>query len=67
MLLVTTGCASWTKTELTPLNWRERLTMVGLAIDSGDESDGDSAAGREVPSNRQTAFRMWVSREKCGD
>jgi phenylalanyl-tRNA synthetase beta chain len=41
-----------TNTKLTPLELRERLTMVGLAIDSVDESDGDSLLDVEVPSNR---------------
>ena len=40
-----------TGTKLTPLELRERLTMVGLAIDSVEESEGDSLLDVEVPSN----------------
>jgi len=53
-----------TKTELTPLELRERLTMVGLAIDSVDESDGDSLLDVEVPSNRPDCLsHVGIARE----
>ena len=41
-----------TDTKLTPLELRERLTMVGLAIDAVEEIEGDSVIDVEVPSNR---------------
>ncbi|HZE62504.1 MAG TPA: phenylalanine--tRNA ligase subunit beta [Pyrinomonadaceae bacterium] len=53
-----------TKTELTPLELRERLTMVGLAIDSVDVSDGDSLLDVEVPSNRPDCLsHVGIARE----
>ena len=41
-----------TGTTLTPLELRERLTMVGLAIDAVEQIEGDSVLDVEVPSNR---------------
>jgi phenylalanyl-tRNA synthetase beta chain len=53
-----------TGTVLTPLELRERLTMVGLAIDAVDESDGDSVLDVEVPSNRPDCLsHVGVARE----
>jgi len=53
-----------TGTKLTPLELRERLTMVGLAIDSVDESDGDSLLDVEVPSNRPDCLsHIGIARE----
>ena len=53
-----------TDTKLTPLELRERLTMVGLAIDSVDESDGDSLLDVEVPSNRPDCLsHVGIARE----
>jgi phenylalanyl-tRNA synthetase beta chain len=53
-----------TGTELTPLELRERLTMVGLAIDSVDENDGDSLLDVEVPSNRPDCLsHVGIARE----
>ena len=53
-----------TNTKLTPLELRERLTMVGLAIDSVDESDGDSLLDVEVPSNRPDCLsHVGIARE----
>src|SRR6476661_5192146 len=53
-----------TGTKLTPLELRERLTMVGLAIDSVDESDGDSLLDVEVPSNRPDCLsHVGIARE----
>lgn len=53
-----------TGTKLTPLELRERLTMVGLAIDSVDEKDGDSLLDVEVPSNRPDCLsHVGIARE----
>jgi phenylalanyl-tRNA synthetase beta chain len=53
-----------TDTKLTPLELRERLTMVGLAIDSIDEIAGDSVLDVEVPSNRPDCLsHVGVARE----
>ena len=38
-----------TGTDLTPTELRERLTMVGLAIDAVEEIEGDSVLDVEVP------------------
>ncbi len=53
-----------TGTTLTPLELRERLTMVGLAIDAVEEKDGDSVLDIEVPSNRPDCLsHVGVARE----
>jgi phenylalanyl-tRNA synthetase beta chain len=53
-----------TNTKLTPLELRERLTMVGLAIDSVDEKNGDSLLDVEVPSNRPDCLsHVGIARE----
>ncbi|MGH9968752.1 MAG: phenylalanine--tRNA ligase subunit beta [Pyrinomonadaceae bacterium] len=53
-----------TGTKLTPLDLRERLTMVGLAIDAVAESDGDSVLDVEVPSNRPDCLsHVGIARE----
>lgn len=53
-----------TDTGLTPLELRERLTMVGLAIDSVEESEGDSVLDVEVPSNRPDCLsQVGIARE----
>jgi phenylalanyl-tRNA synthetase beta chain len=53
-----------TGTTLTPLELRERLTMVGLAIDAVDEIDGDSVLDVEVPSNRPDCLsHVGIARE----
>ncbi|MDQ1637808.1 MAG: phenylalanyl-tRNA synthetase beta chain [Pyrinomonadaceae bacterium] len=53
-----------TGTKLTPLELRERLTMVGLAIDSVDENEGDSLLDVEVPSNRPDCLsHVGIARE----
>jgi phenylalanyl-tRNA synthetase beta chain len=53
-----------TGTKLTPLELRERLTMVGLAIDSVEESDGDALLDVEVPSNRPDCLsHVGIARE----
>lgn len=53
-----------TGTTLTPLELRERLTMVGLAIDSVGEIAGDSVLDVEVPSNRPDCLsHIGIARE----
>lgn len=53
-----------TNTKLTPLELRERLTMVGLAIDAVDEIDGDAVLDVEVPSNRPDCLsHIGIARE----
>ena len=53
-----------TDTKLTPLELRERLTMVGLAIDAVDEIEGDSVLDVEVPSNRPDCLsHIGIARE----
>src|SRR5207342_1532546 len=43
---------------------RERLTMVGLAIDAVEEIEGDSVLDVEVPSNRPDCLsHIGVARE----
>jgi phenylalanyl-tRNA synthetase beta chain len=53
-----------TDTGLTPLELRERLTMVGLAIDAVEEIAGDSVLDVEVPSNRPDCLsHVGIARE----
>jgi phenylalanyl-tRNA synthetase beta chain len=53
-----------TGTNLTPRELRERLTMVGLAIDAVDEIEGDSVLDVEVPSNRPDCLsHIGIARE----
>jgi phenylalanyl-tRNA synthetase beta chain len=53
-----------TDTALTPLELRERLTMVGLAIDAVEEIEGDSVLDVEVPSNRPDCLsHVGIARE----
>jgi len=53
-----------TNTRLTPLELRDRLTMVGLAIDAVDEHPNDSVLDVEVPSNRPDCLsHVGVARE----
>ncbi|MCM3873607.1 MAG: phenylalanine--tRNA ligase subunit beta [Pyrinomonadaceae bacterium] len=53
-----------TGTSLTPMELRERLTMVGLAIDAVEEKDGDSVIDVEVPSNRPDCLsHVGIARE----
>ena len=53
-----------TGTALTPLQLRERLTMVGLAIDAIEEKNGDSVLDVEVPSNRPDCLsHVGIARE----
>ena len=53
-----------TDTRLSPEELRERLTMVGLAIDAVDEHGGDAVLDVEVPSNRPDCLsHVGVARE----
>ncbi len=53
-----------TGTTMTPLELRERLTMVGLAIDAVEEKDDDTVIDVEVPSNRPDCLsHVGIARE----
>lgn len=54
-----------TGTGMSPLELRERLTMVGLAVDSVDEvAGGDYVLDVEVPSNRPDCLsHLGIARE----
>jgi phenylalanyl-tRNA synthetase beta chain len=53
-----------TDTRLTPAELRERLTMVGLAIDAVEEHNGDAVLDVEVPSNRPDCLsHVGIARE----
>ncbi len=53
-----------TETKLTPVELRERLTMVGLAIDAVEELEGDYIIDVEVPSNRPDCLsHVGIARE----
>ncbi len=53
-----------TGTTLSTAELRERLTMVGLAIDAVEEKDGDSVLDVEVPSNRPDCLsHIGIARE----
>jgi len=53
-----------THTRLSPAELRERLTMVGLAIDAVEEHDADAVLDVEVPSNRPDCLsHVGIARE----
>src|SRR5829696_2462700 len=53
-----------TSTRLSPAELRERLTMVGLAIDAVQEHTGDAVLDVEVPSNRPDCLsHVGIARE----
>ena len=53
-----------TETALSPQQVRERLTMVGLAIDAVDEHEGVAVLDVEVPSNRPDCLsHVGIARE----
>lgn len=53
-----------TETRFSPEELRERLTMVGLAIDAVDQHDGDAVLDVEVPSNRPDCLsHVGIARE----
>jgi phenylalanyl-tRNA synthetase beta chain len=54
----------FTETRLRPEELRERLTMVGLAIDAVEEHNDDAVLDVEVPSNRPDCLsHVGVARE----
>ena len=53
-----------TGTSMTPSELRERLTMVGLAIDAVEQNNGDYVLDVEVPSNRPDCLsHVGIARE----
>lgn len=51
-------------TASTPAELQERLTMVGLAVDSVEQSDDDAVLDVEVPSNRPDCLsHVGIARE----
>src|SRR5215813_6825280 len=53
-----------TDTKLSPAELRERLTMVGLAIDAVEEHNDDAVIDVEVPSNRPDCLsHVGIARE----
>jgi len=64
MLISYTWLRELTNTTLTPAELRERLTMVGLAIDAVEEIHGESVLDVEVPSNRPDCLsHVGIARE----
>ena len=64
MLISHKWLKDYTETELTPQELREKLTMVGLAIDAVEEHDSDSVLDVEVPSNRPDCLsHIGIARE----
>src|SRR5688572_11932454 len=54
----------YTDTNLSPSELRERLTMVGLAIDAVESHNSDSVLDVEVPSNRPDCLsHVGIGRE----
>src|SRR5215211_6079749 len=54
----------FTDTKLSPAELRDRLTMVGLAIDAVEEQPGDAVLDVEVPSNRPDCLsHVGIARE----
>jgi phenylalanyl-tRNA synthetase beta chain len=54
----------YTDTKLSPPELREKLTMVGLAIDAVEEHNSDSVIDVEVPSNRPDCLsHIGIARE----
>src|SRR6185369_9309335 len=53
-----------TSTRLNAQQLRDRLTMVGLAVDAIDQHDGDAVLDVEVPSNRPDCLsHIGIARE----
>jgi phenylalanyl-tRNA synthetase beta chain len=53
-----------TSTTLAAQELRDRLTMVGLAVDAVDQHDGDAVLDVEVPSNRPDCLsHIGIARE----
>lgn len=64
MLISYQWLKEFTGTALSPLEIRERLTMVGLAIDAVESHGDDSVIDVEVPSNRPDCLsHIGIARE----
>ena len=64
MLISYQWLKEFTETRRSPEELRERLTMVGLAIDAVEEHDHDSVLDVEVPSNRPDCLsHVGIARE----
>jgi len=64
MLISYNWLGELTSTTLTAGELRNRLTMVGLAVDAVDQQDGDAVLDVEVPSNRPDCLsHIGVARE----
>ena len=64
MLISYEWLKEYTDTELTPQELRERLTMVGLAIDAVEQHNSDAVLDVEVPSNRPDCLsHVGIGRE----
>ena len=64
MLISYNWLGELTSTRLTARELRNRLTMVGLAVDAVDQQDGDAVLDVEVPSNRPDCLsHIGIARE----
>src|ERR1044071_5165468 len=64
MLISYEWLKEFTDTKLMPAELRERLTMVGLAIDAVEQHNGDAVLDVEVPSNRPDCLsHVGIARE----
>jgi len=64
MLISYNWLGELTSTTLTARELRNRLTMVGLAVDAVDQQDGDAVLDVEVPSNRPDCLsHIGIARE----
>src|SRR5918992_30978 len=64
MLISFKWLKEFTDTGLSPQEIRERLTMVGLAIDAVESHGDDSVIDVEVPSNRPDCLsHVGIARE----
>ena len=64
MLISYGWLGDYVETQLSPDVLRERLTMVGLAIDAVEEHNSDSVLDVEVPSNRPDCLsHVGIARE----
>jgi phenylalanyl-tRNA synthetase beta chain len=64
MLISYEWLKDYTDTQLTPQQLRDKLTMVGLAIDAVEEHNSDAVLDVEVPSNRPDCLsHVGIGRE----
>jgi len=64
MLISYEWLKDYTDTQLTPQELRDKLTMVGLAIDAVEQHDSDAVIDVEVPSNRPDCLsHVGIGRE----